>query len=226
MFTDSTKRHARAVSGKFLSGFIAVVLAIAGIAGGVAHAQLAGKGELKGTVKDPTGAVVADASVTATDTATGISTTRTSNSSGEYDLSPLDAAIYTVTVTAKGFEKQTQDDVQVNALEIADYDAVLTVGSASETVTVTAAPPALETSNATLGATMDQALYSALPIEMGAAGSPDQRRATDFAVLMPGVQGNETNGNLTTNTGVVNGSGSRGAATAVYVNGRRFRWMR
>ena len=57
---------------------------------------------------------------------------------------------------------------------------------------------------------------------MGAAGSPDQRRATDFAVLMPGVQGNETNGNLTTNTGVVNGSGSRGAASAVYVNGIPF----
>ena len=60
---------------------------------------------------------------------------------------------------------------------------------------------------------MEQETYSALPIEMGAYGSADQRRATDFAYLMPGVQGNETNGNATTNTGVINGSGSRGAAS-------------
>ncbi len=50
----------------------------------------------------------------------------------------------------------------------------------------------------------------------------DQRRATDFAYLMPGVQGNETNGNATTNTGVVNGSGSRGAVSDVYVDGIPF----
>jgi hypothetical protein len=54
---------------------------------------------------------------------------------------------------------------------------------------------------------------------MGSFGSPDQRRATDFVYLMPGVQGNETNGNATTNVGVVNGSGSKGAASAVYVDG-------
>ncbi len=65
-------------------------------------------------------------------------------------------------------------------------------------------------------------MYSALPIEMGAYGQPDQRRATDFAFLMPGVQGNNTNGNPTTNVGIVNGSGSRGAAAAVYIDGIPF----
>ncbi len=65
-------------------------------------------------------------------------------------------------------------------------------------------------------------MYSALPIEMGAYGQPDQRRATDFAFLMPGVQGNNTTGNPTTNTGIVNGSGSRGAVSAVYIDGIPF----
>ena len=65
-------------------------------------------------------------------------------------------------------------------------------------------------------------MYSALPIEMGAYGQPDQRRATDFAFLMPGVQGNNTTGNATTNTGIVNGSGSRGAVSAVYIDGIPF----
>jgi hypothetical protein len=57
---------------------------------------------------------------------------------------------------------------------------------------------------------------------MGAYGQADQRRATDFVYLMPGVQGNETNGNATTNTGVVNGSGSKGAVSAVYIDGLPF----
>ena len=202
--------------------FIAFILAFAGLAGSMAHAQLAGKGEIKGTVTDPTGAIVQNATVTATEESSAVSTTRTTNSAGVYDLSPLDPGIYTVTVSASGFEKLMQSNVHVNALEIQSYNPVMTVGSATESVTVSAAPPALETGNAVLGATMEQEMYSALPIQMGAGGSPDQRRATDFAVLMPGVQGNETNGNLTTNTGVVNGSGSRGAASAVYVNGLPF----
>jgi hypothetical protein len=189
---------------------------------GVAAAQLSGKGEIKGTVKDPSGAVVDKAVVTATEVSTGVSVSVPTTSAGDYVFSSLNPGVYSVTVVASGFEKQTQTDLHVNALEVEAYDPVLTVGSAAETVTVTSAPPQLETSNATLGATMEQEMYSELPIQMGAAGSPDQRRATDFAVLMPGVQGNETNGNLTTNTGVVNGSGSRGAASAVYVNGIPF----
>jgi hypothetical protein len=69
---------------------------------------------------------------------------------------------------------------------------------------------------------MEQEMYAALPIEMGAYGQADQRRATDFAFLMPGVQGNNTTGNATTNTGIVNGSGSRGGVSAVYIDGLPF----
>ena len=144
------------------------------------------------------------------------------SSSGDFDLSPLNPDIYRVTVTAKGFQTLTQENVHVNALEVSDLKLALTVGSESQSIDVSAAPPQLETSNATLGATMEKEMYSALPIEMGAYGQPDQRRATDFAFLMPGVQGNNTNGNATTNTGIVNGSGSRGAASAVYIDGIPF----
>ena len=214
------KHHTRLTAPLFLNLLLLIATVI--FAGGVANAQLSGKGELKGTITDPSGAVVAGATVTAVQNSTGQSTSRTTNSSGLYDISPLDPGIYTVNVEAPGFRKQTQNDVHVNALEIADYSPALTVGSSGETVTVTSAPPQLETSNATLGATMEQDMYSALPIEMGAYGSPDQRRATDFAFLMPGVQGNNTNGNPTTNTGVVNGSGSRGAVSAVYIDGLPF----
>src|ERR1035437_5575946 len=212
----------KSISQRVYGCFLVLLLTVAGIGGSVARAQLSGKGEIKGTVKDPTGAVVANATVTATAVSTGVGGTRPTNSTGDYDLSPLGAGVYTLTVVATGFEKQTQTNLQVNALEVMNYNPVLTVGSSTETVTVNTQPPQLETSNATLGSTMEQEMYSALPIEMGAYGSPDQRRATDFAFLMPGVQGNNTNGNPTTNTGVVNGSGSRGAVSDVYIDGLPF----
>lgn len=189
---------------------------------GSAGAQLAGKGAITGTVSDPTGAVVPGATVTATNTATKVSVTQTSASAGEYTISPLEPGIYTINVKAPGFEGLNQLDVHVNALETYTYSPKMTVGGQGETITVDTAPPALETSNATLGATMENEMYSALPIEMGAYGQPDQRRATDFAFLMPGVQGNNTSGNATTNTGIVNGSGSRGGVSAVYIDGTPF----
>jgi len=199
-----------------------VVLVIAMMASSVAMAQLSGKGAITGTVTDVSGAVIPGATVAVTNTTTGITTTTVSTGAGDYNFANLDPGVYTVTTTAKGFEKLAQQDIHVNAMESEAYSPVLTVGGSDIEITVTAAPPQLETSNATLGSTMEQETYAELPIEMGAFGNADQRRATDFAYLMPGVQGNETNGNATTNTGVVNGSGSKGAVSAVYIDGIPF----
>jgi hypothetical protein len=204
------------------SGLFLLLTAMVLLWSSSATAQLAGKGEIKGIVTDSTGAVVPGAVVTAISTTQGTTLARTTSSAGEFDLTPLNNDIYKVTVVAKGFQTLTQEDVHVNALEVADLKITLTIGSENQSIDVSAAPPQLETSNATLGATMENDLYSALPIEMGAYGNPDQRRATDFAFLMPGVQGNNTTGNATTNTGIVNGSGSRGAVSAVYIDGLPF----
>ena len=189
---------------------------------GAALAQLAGKGAITGSVTDKTGAVIPSATIAATNGATGLTVTTKSTGSGDYNFSNLDPGIYTVTVTAQGFAKQTQQNIHVNATESQAYSPVLTVSASNEEITVSAEPPQLETSNATLGSTMEQQTYAELPIEMGAYGQADQRRATDFVYLMPGVQGNETNGNATTNVGVVNGSGSKGAAATVYIDGMPF----
>jgi hypothetical protein len=199
-----------------------VLLVIAMMASFSANAQMTGKGAITGTVSDSTGAVIPGATVAATNTLNGITVTTTTTGTGNYTFSNLDPAIYTVSTTAKGFEKLTQTGIHVNATETQTYNPVLTVGGASVEITVTTALPQLETSNASLGSTMENEVYSELPIEMGSYGSPDQRRATDFVYLMPGVQGNETNGNATTNVGVVNGSGSRGAVSDVYVDGVPF----
>ena len=199
-----------------------VILVIAMMASVGAMAQLSGKGAISGTVTDKTGAVIPDATVVATNVATGIAATVKSSGAGDYTFTALDPGNYTVTTTAKGFEKLVQANIHVDAMDFMNYDPALTVGAADMEITVTDTPPQLETSNAALGSTMENEVYSELPIEMGAGGNADQRRATDFAALMPGVQGNETNGNATTNTGVVNGSGSKGAASAVYIDGMPF----
>lgn len=189
-----------------------------------AVAQLAGKGQITGVVADKTGAVIPNADVTAENTATTIKATAKTNNAGSYTFSALDAGIYTLTIKAKGFQTLQQENIHVNAMESVAYNPSLNVASAStEEITVTAEPPQLETSNATLGSTMEQETYSELPVEMGAYGQNDQRRATDFAFLMPGVQGNMTGtANATTSTGIVNGSGSKGQAGAIYVDGIPF----
>lgn len=198
------------------------LLAIAIMAPLAAIGQLSGKGAVTGTVTDKTGAVIPDAEVSVTSALNGIVTTTKATGAGDFSFLNLDPGVYTITVTSKGFEKLSQQNVHVNALETVTYNAVLTIGATDVQITVNAEPPQLETSNATLGATMEQETYSELPLEMGAYGQADQRRATDFVYLMPGVQGNETNGNATTNTGVVNGSGSRGAVSDVYIDGIPF----
>jgi hypothetical protein len=182
-----------------------------------AGAQLSGKGTIQGTVTDKTGAVIPGATVTIVSNETGFKAIRTTTSSGDYDVS-VDPGTYTITVGIKGFKSLKQQNVNVNALEKNEVNLQLQTGAVTETITVTDAPPTLNTTDASMGATMEQEMYSALPVLQQA----DQRRATDFATLMPGVQGNETNGNATTNTGVVNGSGSRGAASEVYINGLPF----
>jgi hypothetical protein len=134
-------------------------------------------------------------------------------------ITPLLPGPYTVTVAAPGFEGYKQENVTVDALATVSLNVKLTVGKANETVTITSAPPILETSDATLGGVMDNQMYSNLPLQMGSSGLPDQRRATDFEYLMPGVQGNFTSNNQSNNSGIVNGSGPSGGVSEIYIDG-------
>lgn len=195
------------------------ILAIALITPFSAKAQLAGTGAIAGTVTDATGAIIPNAKVTATSGATNIKTIRSTTGAGDYTITPLSPGMYTVTVSAKGFQTFVQQNVTVNALATATVNVKLAVGAAEQTITVSTAPPVLQTSDATLGAVMDNQMYSNLPLEMGAGGSADQRRATDFEYLMPGVQANYNHGNPTDNSGIVNGSGPAGGVSEIYIDG-------
>ena len=201
------------------AGFLTLLLVIICLSANMAHAQIVGTGAITGTVTDPAGAVVPNATVTATDVSTNVKTVRLTTSAGDYNITPLTPDNYTISVTASGFEQYVQESIQVNALQTVSLNVKLTVGQASQSVTVTSAPPILETSDATLGAVLDNEVYAGLPLQMDAGGNSGQRRATDFEYLIPGVQANSTHNNNTDNSGIVNGSGPAGGVTDLYIEG-------
>ena len=219
MIHETFLRSSKAFTQRFCIGFGVVLLALAGLTGGMAHAQLAGTGAISGNVQDPSGAVVPGAAVTATNVNTNVAVARTTTRSGDYNITPLLPGSYTLTVAASGFEGYKQENITVDALATVSVSVKLTVGQATETVTVSSVPPIIDTSDASLGAVMDNQMYSNLPVMMGAAGNMDQRRVTDFANLMPGVQQNFTSNNVTSNSGIVNGSGPNGGVQQINIEG-------
>jgi hypothetical protein len=150
-----------------------------------AVAQTAGDGAITGTVKDTSGAVIANATVTAHNVATGVDTSRVTSSAGVYQISPLIIGTYSVTVSQTGFSKFTQENIVLNENQTFGLNPVLKVGSQSDIVTVTEAPPQLNTANATLGDTISSTEFAALPLLMG---GNQQRDITSFSNLLPGAQ--------------------------------------
>jgi hypothetical protein len=187
---------------------LTLVLALWTIFGGAfsLQAQTGGEAGIEGSVIDSTGAAVPGATVTATNNATGVSTTRQSSGAGLYTISPIVPGTYTVTATAQGFQSFRQQNFTIDALRLTGLNITLTIGSTSTEVTVSAAPPALETTNATLGEVMENETYSNLPLQQ----SGQQRDPTAFAVLVPGV----TSG---ARAPIIGGTGNYLAA--VYIDG-------
>ena len=161
----------------------ALLVFLAGMTQG-ARAQMGGASGLQGTVTDQTGAVVPHATVTATNNDTHIATTREATGEGLYLLSPILPGTYTVTVSAPGFSEYVQQNIICSALNTTGLNIALRPGAQTETVTVTAAPPALQTESAQLGGLVENKAYNNLPIQM----SGQQRDPTAFATLLPGAQ--------------------------------------
>jgi len=109
-----------------------------------ASAQNANTGEIKGTVVDSSGAAVADAKVTITNTATGVNIVSATNSSGIYDVPSVPTGPYTITFSKAGFKDLIRQGINLQIQTVA-IDATLQVGSPTEQITVIAEAPLLET---------------------------------------------------------------------------------
>jgi len=119
---------------------------------------------LLGTVADSTGAAIAKARVTATETSTGAMHESVTNDSGNYTFPDLTPGRYSVTVEANGFKKETHQniDLLINSSTRVEFD--LATGSVSETVLVTTAPPLLQTDRADISTKIEAKQIADLPL--------------------------------------------------------------
>jgi hypothetical protein len=119
---------------------------------------------LLGTVTDASGAAVSSVRVTIRETNTGISRTSETNESGNYVFPDLPPGTYTVTAEQPGFKKETRPGVDVVVNTSVRIDLVLQPGSASETITVEAETPILQTERADTGRKLDEVLTQNVPL--------------------------------------------------------------
>ena len=142
--------------------FLGMLVAVALLSGRPVWAQT---GSITGQVLDPGGAVIPNATVTATSGSTGVSQTVTTTSSGLYNFAALPPAVYTVSATATGFATVTKGNVTLNIAATLPLNFNLAVGSASTTVNVagvTAAP--IETDSSQLSTVIDAKQINNLPL--------------------------------------------------------------
>lgn len=182
---------------------------------GIAVAQI-DKGSIVGTVLDPSGAAVPNATITLTNTATNEVLTTTSNRSGQYQFPGLRVGVYDIKASAQGFTAQVVKGVEIDVQSRPSIDFSLKVGDASQTLQVESTAPLLSTQSADVGGVVQEQQIRDLPL--------NGRRYADLALLEAGIQKAPTvsnaaadrfssNGNLETQNyfsldGVENNSGS------------------
>ncbi len=134
---------------------------------------------LTGTVTDSSGAVVPEATVTAVETATGVSRTTTTSAEGVFTMPFLPPGTYRVEIQKTGFKTFTEGNVGLEVSSVGRVNATLTPGSQKETVQVTAESPLLQVESADVSKNFDSTTAAELPL-------PD-RSAQSMAGLMAGV---------------------------------------
>ncbi len=161
---------------KSIIGLVLFVLVGAAISFGQATATA----ELRGTIKDANGAVVAGATITATDNNKGTTRTATADENGNFVILALPPSTYTVKITANGFASKTVNNVALEVGQQSALDMILTVGGVDAVVDVLQDEQQLVDTERTQQSTVISARQlNNLPI--------NRRNFLDFALLTPGV---------------------------------------
>ena len=160
---------------------VALFLPLAGLA-------QSSRGSLAGSILDPSGAVIADAHIVATQVETGAKYEATSSSAGAYRFPELGLGRYDVTATSTGFASSTMHGVLITINSTTALNVTLKPGAATESVTVDATAPSLESESSDVSGTISQQQIVDLPLSM-AAGVGGIRSPETFAFLVPGTTG-------------------------------------
>jgi hypothetical protein len=122
------------------------------------------RGTISGTVTDPTGAAIPNAQVVVTEVNSGTTSKSKSNAAGQYVVPFLLPGKYSITVESEGFKKSVRAGIELDAAAHLIIDMKLQLGSAQQTVTVTAAAPLLNTASASIGQTITTKEVADLPL--------------------------------------------------------------
>ena len=184
------------VAGMMTRAFVsfAALIVMCALLISVANAQTS-KGILVGTVRDPSGAVLAGASLTVTSEETGETRRITTDAQGDFRIEAISPGLYSVRVEAAGFEAVDVKHLTVVPSAITSYQPVLKVGRASSSVEVEAGGNQINTENAQISETLGSAelanlpIFSLNPIEL-AATLPGVQFVNDVSLGIGGAGGN------------------------------------
>src|SRR5258708_6717346 len=161
---------------------------------------------ITGTVVDPSGAVVPNVKITATNTGTNNAYTATTNESGVYNLVFLPVGNYNLSAETQGFKKTLLGPFALQVNQIARVDINLEIGDTAQSVEITGFAPVLQTESTATGDVLEGAKLTSLPL--------NGRNYASLLQLMPGSI--STSPNAMNTSGRFQGSGSR-----PQVNGNR-----
>jgi hypothetical protein len=186
-----------------------IVLACLGVSA-PARAQFDSSSVL-GTVRDKTGAVVADAKITLTNSATAVSQVRATDENGAFEFPTVRLGVYIITAEKTGFSMAMADNVGVNVGTRQRIDLVLEVGAVTESVQVTASTSPLETDSSQRGQVITGDQTRALPL--------NGREYSALALLTTGVRASALNTGGTPREGSFNVNGLRSTFNNFLIDG-------
>src|SRR5579862_5336530 len=145
------------------------------------------RGTITGTILDPAGAVVANATIEAVNVDTGSVFPVASSSTGNYTIPEMPAGTYVLNVTVSGFKKYVRPGLIVQAAQTIRVDVPLAVGNSSESITVNAEAPMLKTESGDISHTPSTETMNTLPLlEIGTNG-PGIRNPYNLLALVRGA---------------------------------------
>ena len=165
-------------------------------------------GGIVGTVSDPSGSRLPSVTVTATQIETSTVSTSVTDSSGNYVFTNLKIGKYSLTFQKEGFQRIIQSNVDLGIAQIIRFDTTLKVGSVSQTIEVTDAPPLLQTETSSLGTIETEKRIVDLPL--------NGRNFFQLTYLGPG-----TNEGATGTSAGAGSTDNNRPGTALSVNGLR-----
>ncbi len=169
-------------------------------------------GTIRGTVKDPTGAILPGVAVTLTDKATQRVQTTITAEVGSYVFPAVPPGQYSLAFELPGFKKLLHENITLNVTDVLTVDASLEIGEVATELTVSEEAPLIQTQSATLGRVVDQVMVTGVPLS--------SRNFTQILGLSPGVASDVPNaGAFGRNSVNISSNGARPWENSVIMNG-------